>query len=104
MIRVEATPQAVHHLGEDLGVERLGHRREAAEIGEQDGDLPAALLPAGQFQLLAERGDRRVDDVVVDQPAQRLLRGDGRLELGSAPPRANIIPGGCPVPVLVPVS
>ena len=79
---VEATPQPVHELGEDLGVERLGHLGVPAQVGEQDGHEAPALLAAGRLELLAEGGDRGVDHVVVDQAAQRFLRGNGRFESG----------------------
>ncbi len=93
--RVEATPQAVHQLREDLGVECLGQRGEPEEIGEQDGDDPPALLATGRLELLAEGGDRGVDHLVIDQAAQRSPARQLPIRVGSAPPQANIIPGAC---------
>ena len=70
-------------LGQDLGVERLGERGEAADVGEQDGDeTPPRPVQrrARSVGAEAQRGQRRRPRRArcrADLPAPRsLLRGD----------------------------
>jgi hypothetical protein len=79
---VEPRPDVVHDIGHELRVHSFRHGGEPAHVGEQDRDLTAPLLRrVGAHQLSAQRGDGRVDDVVRHGAPQRLLCGDGQLEL-----------------------
>ena len=63
-----------------LGVEVLREHREVHEVGEQDGDELALLDPVPLLELLAQRGQRRVDDRRSEQIPLGLERGDGLLD------------------------
>jgi hypothetical protein len=55
------------------------------DVHEQDGGQLALLFWRGvqRSQLFLQRGDGCFNDLVVDRPAQTLLRGDGLLDLFS---------------------
>ena len=56
--RVEQRALEGPHL---LGIEAFGERGEPAEVGEEDGDLPAVGLPTGPLRLCGRRDLRRLD-------------------------------------------
>ena len=61
-LELRAQPQVVRleHGAHVLGVELLGPRREADEVGEEDGD-DLALLPRGLDRLLQTRAAARAE-------------------------------------------
>ncbi len=85
--RIHRRPQVVHHLGHHFGVQRLRHGGEAGDVGEQHRSLLAPLFGLGGVglqggQLLAQGGQRRLNDTVTEDGPLGLQSGHTRLQLG----------------------
>ena len=67
---VEPPPHLVDDLRDDLNVERLGERREAADVGEEHRRLtPPLTRAADRSQPLAQRRESDFDRIVTDRLA-----------------------------------
>ena len=63
--QVEAGPDAVHHPGDELGVHPLGHRGEAAHVGEQHRHLaPPGRGGIDIGELTAQDADGDVEHII----------------------------------------